>query len=97
MELDKKAFKRLKNKVLKKYPNASTQMTEGGLYFVSDGTDNKLLEEYMIPPQSSVAEAWYWMAETMRVNQNIERTHPNRMDIGTFEKKFNRISQRNRR
>jgi hypothetical protein len=37
------------------------------------------------------------MAETMRVNQNIERTHPNRMDIGTFEKKFNRISQRNRR
>jgi len=97
MELDKKAFKRLKNKVMKKYPNASTQMTEGGLYFVSDGADNKLLEEYMIPPQPSVAEAWYWMAETMRVNQNIERTHPNRMDIGTFEKKFNRISQRNRR
>lgn len=97
MELDKKAFKRLKNKVLKKYPNASTRMTEDGLYFVSDGTDNKLLEEYMIPPQSSVTEAWYWMAETMRVNQNIERTHPNRMDIGTFEKKFNRISQRNRR
>ena len=97
MELDKKAFKRLKNKVLKKYPNASTRMTEDGLYFVSDGADNKLLEEYMIPPQPSVAEAWYWMAETMRVNQNIERTHPNRMDIGTFEKKFNRISQRNRR
>ena len=72
-------------------------MTEDGLYFVSDGADNKLLEEYMIPPQSSVTEAWYWMAETMRVNQNIERTHPNRMDIGTFEKKFNRISQRNRR
>jgi len=97
MELDKKAFKRLRNIVLKKYPNASTRMTEDGLYFVSDGADNKLLEEYMIPPQPSVAEAWYWMAETMRVNQNIERTHPNRMDIGTFEKKFNRISQRNRR
>jgi len=97
MELDKKAFKRLKNKVLKKYPNASTQRTTDGKYFVSDGADNLLLDEYMIPPQSTVTAAWYWMAETMRVNQNIERTHPNRMDIGTFEKKFNRISQRNRR
>ena len=97
MELDKRAFKRLKNKVLKKYPNASTQINEEGKYFVSVGVDNSLLDEYMIPPQSTVTAAWYWMAETIRVDQNIERTHPNRMDIGSFEKKFNRISQRNRR
>lgn len=97
MELDKKAFKRLKNKVLKKYPKASTRITTDGKYFVSVGVDNSLLDEYMIPPQSTVTAAWYWMAETIRVDQNIERTHPNRMDIGSFEKKFNRISQRNRR
>jgi len=97
MELDKKAFKRLKNKVLKKYPNASTRITDEGKYFVSVGVDNSLLDEYMIPPQSNVTAAWYWMAETIRVDQNIERTHPNRMDIGSFERKFNRISQRNRR
>jgi len=97
MELDKKAFKRLKNKVLKKYPNASTRITDEGKYFVSVGVDNSLLDEYMIPPQSTVTAAWYWMAETIRVDQNIERTHPNRMDIGSFERKFNRISQRNRR
>ena len=97
MELDKRAFKRLKNKVLKKYPNASTRINEDGKYFVSVGGDSSLLDEYMIPPQSTVAAAWYWMAETIRVDQNIERTHPNRMDIGSFEKKFNRISQRNRR
>ena len=29
--------------------------------------------------------AWFWMAETMRVNQNIERTHPKRMDLKSFE------------
>ena len=97
MELDKKAFKRLKNKVLKKYPNASTRINEDGKYFVSVGGDDSLLDEYMIPPQFTVAAAWYWMAETIRIDQNIERTHPNRMDIGSFEKKFNRISQRNRR
>ena len=97
MELDKRAFKRLKNKVLKKYPNASTQINEDGKYFVSAGSDSSLLDEYMIPPRTTVTAAWYWMAETIRVDQNIERTHPNRMDIGSFEKKFNRISQRNRR
>ena len=51
----------------------------------------------MIPPQATVAAAWYWMAETMRVNQNIERTHPKRMDLKSFEDKFERISKRNRR
>ena len=51
----------------------------------------------MIPPQSTVSAAWYWMAETMRVNQNIERTHPKRMDLKSFEAKFARISKRNKK
>ena len=96
MEIDKAKFKRLKNKVLKKYPNASTQQTSDGKFFVSDGVGNALSTEYMIHNQKSVGEAWFWMAETMRIDQNIERTHPNRMDLKSFEAKFARISKRNR-
>ena len=73
MEIDKAKFKRLKKKVLNRYPKASTQRTSDGKFFVSDGVGNGLQKEYMIPPQATVAAAWYWM-ETMRVNQNIERT-----------------------
>ena len=97
MEIDKAKFKRLKKKVLNRYPKASTQRTSDGKFFVSDGVGNELQKEYMIPPQATVAAAWYWMAETMRVNQNIERTHPNRMDLKSFEDKFARISKRNRK
>jgi hypothetical protein len=64
------------------------------MYYVSDGS-SRICEEYMIPSQKTVFEAWYWIAETIKIDQNIQRTHPNRMDIGTFEKKFDRISKRN--
>mgnify|MGYP001342279560 FL=1 len=97
MEIDKVKFKRLKKKVLNRYPKASTQRTSDGKFFVSDGVGNELMKEYMIPPQATVVAAWYWMAETMRVNQNIERTHPKRMDLKSFEAKFARISKRNRK
>jgi len=96
MNIDKKQFKRLKNRVIKKYPNASTQLNSDGMYCVNLGEGATLVDDYMIPPQKSVALAWYWVNEIIKVNQNIERTHPNRMDIGTFERKFNRISKRNK-
>ena len=96
MEIDKLKFKRIKKKVLNKFPNASTQRSSDGKFFVSDGVGNALSTDYMIPNQKTVAEAWFWMAETMRIDQNIERTHPKRMDLKSFEAKFARISKRNR-
>ena len=54
MEIDKNKFKRLKRKVLRKFPKVSTQRTSDGKFFVSDGTGNVLLDEYMIPPQKTV-------------------------------------------
>ena len=97
MEIDKTKFKRLKKKVMAKYPNAKTMVDSNGLYYVHDGGDNFLTTEYMIPNQKTVAEAWFWLAETMKVNQNIERTHPKRMDLKSFEAKFARISKRNKK
>tara|TARA_R110000796_G_scaffold179414_1_gene295942 strand:- start:99 stop:392 length:294 start_codon:yes stop_codon:yes gene_type:complete len=95
--MDKAQFKRIKNKILKKFPNATTRVDSSGKFFVSDGEGNTLTTEYMIPPQLSVSMAWFWFAETIRINQNIERTNPKRMDAMDFEKKFNRVSNRNKR
>lgn len=95
MVIPKTTFKRIKNKILKKYPTAVTKVDNNGMYYVSDGT-SRLCEEYMIPSQKTVAEAWYWVSEVIKIDQNIQRTNPNRMDIGTFEKKFDRISKRNK-
>jgi hypothetical protein len=96
MEIDKAKFKRLKNKVLKKFPKASTRTTVDGRFYVSDGEGNALTSDYMIPPQLNVAMAWFWLAETMKVDQNIQRTNPNRVEMMFDEKKFNRISRRNK-
>jgi hypothetical protein len=42
-------------------------------------------------------KAWHWAAESVRISQNIERTSPTRMSLDSFEKKFERISNRNKR
>jgi len=97
MVIDKKEFAKIKRKVIKQYPKAKTVVDSNGLYYVYDGEDNFLTKEYMIPNQKTVAEAWYWFADTMKINQNIERTHPKRMDLKSFEAKFARLSKRNRK
>lgn len=97
MEIDKAKFKRLKKKITNKYPKAKTMVNSNGLYYVHDGEDNFLTTEYMLPPQKTIAAAWFWFGDTMKVNQNIERTHPNRMDLKSFEAKFARISKRNKK
>jgi hypothetical protein len=97
MAIDIAKFKRLKKKILKKFPNALTKMNRGGLYYVSDGEGNALTSEYMIPAQPTVALAWHWLGEIIRIDKNIQRTNPNRLSTTDFEKKFNRVSKRNKR
>jgi hypothetical protein len=97
MEMSKNKFTRLKKKVLDRYPSARIKVNNGGKFYVSDGTGNKLESEYMIPPQKTIKMAWYWLSQIIKTNQNIQRTHPNRMDLNVFERKFNRIANRNRK
>jgi hypothetical protein len=51
----------------------------------------------MIPAQSTVALAWHWLGEIIRIDKNIQRTNPNRLSTTDFEKKFNRVSKRNKK
>jgi hypothetical protein len=94
---DKKKFQTLKRKVLKAFPNAKTHMTKDGLYYVSNGDGGIVGEELLIPAQPNVMNAWYWAAESVKIEKNIERTSPNRMSLDSFEKKFERISNRNKK
>jgi hypothetical protein len=95
--MDSKEFNRIKRRVIKTYPKAETRINNDGLFFVGTGTEESVVSEYMIPPQTTVSNAWLLVSETMKVHQNIERTNPKRMDNISFEKKFNRISNRNKK
>jgi uncharacterized membrane protein YhiD involved in acid resistance len=97
MTIDKKKFKSLKRKVLKKYPNATTQLNTSGRYYVSDGVGSTIGSDFMIPPQSTIQMAWYWANECVKLEQNLKRTHPDRTGMDFNEKKFDRISRRNRK
>jgi hypothetical protein len=94
---NKKIFNRVKKRVLKKFPTAKTQVTNEGTYYVSDGMGGRIGEDFMIPAQKSVIEAWAWAAESVKLQQNLNRTHPMKYDMEIDEKKFNRVSRRNRK
>jgi|TARA_B100000900_G_scaffold408616_1_gene423150 hypothetical protein len=96
VEITKNKLTRIKKKVLKEYPKAKCMMRNGG-YYIWDGSDDYIQNEYMIPLQRSSAMAWYWFNEINKTNTNIQRTHPNRMCLDTFNKKFERISNRNKK
>ena len=51
----------------------------------------------MIPPQASVQMAWFWANESSKLKQNLRRTHPDKTGFDFNEKKFDRISRRNRK
>jgi hypothetical protein len=95
MEISNSQLRRIKKRVLRLYPKSRLYMTDGK-YYVWDGNGNKLHNEYMIPPQKSSGLAWYWFDSIIKINQNIQRTHPNKMSLESFNKKFNRISNRNK-
>jgi len=97
MKIDDKQFKSYKRKVLKKYPNAKTQVNSSGLYYVSNGEGSIIGEEFMLPHQESVKLAWYWASRSVQLKQNLDRTHPDRVAMSFDEKKFNRVSRRNRK
>jgi hypothetical protein len=97
MIIDTKKFKSFKRKVLKAYPNAKTQISNDGLYYVSSGEGDVIGSEFMLPNHTSVKMAWYWASRSVQLKQNLDRTHPLRSEMKYDEKKFNRVSRRNRK
>lgn len=92
-----KEFNRYKRAVLKRFPEAKTQMGSDGKYFVSDGCGGIVGSEFMIPNQDTVMNAWRVASDSVKLTQHLNRTHPMKMEMEFDEKKFHRISVRNRK
>tara|TARA_B100000287_G_C20602356_1_gene768630 strand:+ start:447 stop:788 length:342 start_codon:yes stop_codon:yes gene_type:complete len=94
-EKKRKLFQKIKKKVTKIYPNATTYRTNDGRYLVSNGIDGFIGEELLLPPANSVWQAWEHAAEYgIKLARNIRRTHPNRFSSERVEAKIMRINKR---
>ena len=91
----RKAFQKIKKKVLKRYPNASTQRNSDGKYYLTDGFGNAVGEEYMLPPAKTVWLAWeHALQYGIKLHQNLLRTHPSKGLSDKAEAKIMRINRR---
>lgn len=96
-KVQQRKFKSFKRKVIKKYPNAKMQMNSNGLFYISSGIGTVVGEELYIPPQAKAFDAWYWASRSCQIEQHFNRTHPLKSDMKFDEKKFDRVSRRNRK
>ena len=95
VEKRRKEFQKIKKKVLKKFPNATTQANSEGKYYLSDGFGGRIGEEYMLPPAKTVWEAWeHALQYGIKLHQNLLRTHPDKMSGDKIEAKVMRINRR---
>jgi len=80
-------------KVLLKYPDAVLHHGMNGECFVQVGELN-LNEEFLMPATSDPSMAWEYAALSTRTKQQFDRTHPNRMNLSSDERKKSRYSRR---
>jgi len=95
VEKRRKAFQKIKKRVLKRYPNASTKTNSDGRFYLTDGFGGVIGEEYMLPPAKSVWDAWENALQYgIKLHQNLLRTHPSKMSADKIEAKVMRINRR---
>ena len=64
-----------------------------GECFVRVGELN-LNEEFLMPATNDPSLAWEYAALSTRTKQQFDRTHPNRMNLSSDERKKSRYSRR---
>lgn len=85
-----KEILKLKKRVCKFEPNAHLKTDYEGLYYISNGT-RCITNEFMIPRCNDELRTWQLALDILKITQNINRTHPDRMSNESDEKKMNRI------
>ena len=87
---------KIMRRVLKKAPSARMLFdSEKNLYIDVNGVN--LSEEHLFPPTKDPHRAWELADISLRVTQNINRTHPLRVDSYSNKDTKNRIVNRRRR
>lgn len=86
---------KLRDTILKKYPNTKIQYDlDGNISIVVNGVD--LMEEHLLPPTKDINEAWILADCSLRITQNINRTHPLRIEHHSSDDTKRRINKRKR-
>lgn len=98
--INSKEVLKLKKIVQKRYPGAYTSHV-GNKYTIvyEDDTLNlhDILAEMLFLPTASELEAWKLASTVSKTIQNINRTHPDRLDSVVSEEKILRMSRRQQR
>ena len=77
------------------YPGADVSMSVSGKYFI-EHDDQNLNDIFLFDDCDTIDEAWQLAWETMRINRNMNRTHPLKKMISEQKKLQNRERIANR-
>ena len=77
------------------YPGAVVSMSVSGKYFIEHNEQN-LNDVFLFEDCDTIDDAWQLAWETMRINRNMNRTHPLKKMISEQKKLQNRERIANR-
>jgi hypothetical protein len=96
-----KTIEKFKRRVQKQYPGAFHREIKKGYYTIMQEKDDlsivDVLAESLMPPSNNVIQAWENAALSVKINQNIMRTHPLKLDaLDLSDKALRKSLNRNR-
>jgi hypothetical protein len=95
---EEKLVNKYKRKVHTQYPGAYLVGIGSGYYTIAQEQDDMslkdILEEFCFPAQKDPIKAWELAQTTARVSQNINRTHPLRIEGMDMADKIARVEAR---
>ena len=83
------------NRVQTYYPGAGVSMSVSGKYFI-EHEDQNLNDTFLFDDCDTIEDAWMRLWETMRIQRNMNRTHPLKKMISEQKKLQNRERIANR-
>lgn len=93
-----KQIEKLKKRVRKQYPGAYLTELGNGYYTILQEQDGlhpiDVLSEWCIPPAKHPIKAWEAALAGAKVDQNLNRTHPLRIEGMNLEDKIARVETR---
>jgi hypothetical protein len=95
---DKKLIEKYKKKVHNQYPSAYISCVGSGYYTIVQEEDNleikDILADYYLQPVNDQLKAWELAFMSVKTNQNLNRTHPLRIEGMNMEAKIARVEAR---
>ena len=95
---DKKTIEKYKKRVQKQFPGAYLVSMLSGWYTImqdqEDLTQKDVLSELCFTPQKDLIKAWELAQLTAKTTQNLNRTHPLRIEGMNMEDKIARVEAR---